>query len=240
MSDPLQDLLRLEGVPSALEAARSAADVVLRDRGLRRIGPDDVARALLLGAGGSAAMAAEDLLAPGEDPGLDWHPGAVRLSTQLPELAALVGSAPGQLLTRCHTVLARGLLPDEALGRVRSEPGVGERVLELTRLLHRPSTVPALLRAAVAHGEVAALRPFEAGNGLVARALEHLVLVHHGVDPRAALVPEVGHRESGPAYRAALEGYATGTAQGVRTWVRHCADALAVGAERSPLAAGRH
>lgn len=51
VSDPLTDLARLEGVPSGLAAARDAVDVVLTDRGLRSIVPEQVATALLTGRG---------------------------------------------------------------------------------------------------------------------------------------------------------------------------------------------
>lgn len=238
MDDPLLDLLRLEGLPSALESARAATDAVLRDRGLRQIPDQDVARALVAGAEASTAMASDDPAGPDDDPARDWGPGSLRVATRMLELAPLIASAPGQVLTRVHTLLARDLLAEDVLGRVRADPEVRARVLELTRLLHRPSTAPALLRAAVVHGEVATLRPFAAGNGLVARAVEHLVLIHHGVDPRAALVPQVGHRASGPGYRAALADYGSGSARGVGVWIRHCAAAVTVGAERSPIAGG--
>ncbi|RCK69239.1 oxidoreductase [Desertihabitans brevis] len=228
MDDPLLDLWRLVGVPSGLEAARSAADAVLRDRGLRAVPPAERARALLHGAAASAELAAGDPLAPGE-PRRDWRAGAVRVSTQLGELAPLVRGAPGQALTRVHTLLARGVLPDAQVGRVR--PEVADRVLELTRLLGRRSAAPSLLTAAVAHAEVATLLPFAAGNGVVARALEHLVLVADGVDPVGVLVPEAGHRDAAVDYRRALAGYATGSLGGVRDWLLHVARALAAGAE---------
>ena len=44
--DPLARLLDLEGVPSALAAARDGIDVVLRDRGLRRTSPETTAESL--------------------------------------------------------------------------------------------------------------------------------------------------------------------------------------------------
>jgi len=45
-------------------------------------------------------------------------------------------------------------------------------------------------------------------------------------------VPEVGHLRGGLApYVGALAAYATGTADGVALWLRHCADAVVAGAE---------
>ena len=59
------------------------------------------------------------------------------------------------------------------------------------------STAPGILVAAVAHAEVATLRPFGWGSGLVARALPRLVLAQRGVDPVMLGAPEVGLRAGG-------------------------------------------
>ncbi|GMA86575.1 oxidoreductase [Angustibacter aerolatus] len=74
---------------------------------------------------------------------------------------------------------------------------------------------PALVIAALAHAEVLALRPFVAGNGVVARALQRAVVVERGLDPTGVAVPEVGLLAAGlPAYAAALGGYVRGTPEG--------------------------
>ena len=43
--DPLADLARIEGVPSAVAAATDAVDAVLRERGLRKI-TDEIMQAI--------------------------------------------------------------------------------------------------------------------------------------------------------------------------------------------------
>ena len=230
MSDPLADLAELEGVPSALTAARDAADAVLRDRGLRRITPEQSAAALVAGARASAELEEK---ATGVDSG-HWTAGAVRMSTELVPLAALIRVSPGQVLARLHTLVAREVAGETA-GTLRDDPEVSHRMVGLNQLLSRSGRVSALVLAAVAHGEVASLTPFGTADGIVARAVEHLVLIEAGVDPRGALVPEAGHLAAGPRYATLLAGYADGSVAGVRDWILHCAQALTRGAEVSPL-----
>ena len=104
------------------------------------------------------------------------------------------------------------------------------RLESLGEVLATPSTAPAVVVAAVVHGEVLVTDAFGVGTGLVARAASRCVLVARGLDPRAASIPEVGHLELGAEpYALALAGYASGTADGVADWVSHCAQAVALG-----------
>ncbi|HHV21842.1 MAG TPA: oxidoreductase [Propionibacterium sp.] len=222
MTDPLLDLSRVEGVPSAVAAARAAVDAVLRDRGARVVPAEMSARALLASARASAAME-----------GSPWEPGAIRLSTELIELAGMIRSTPARAIARAHALLARGVLDDAALGRVPAEDPA--RVQGVLDLLTTRTAAPALVVAAVAHAELALLAKPGNGMGVLARAVEHMVLVQAGVDPRAVLVVAEGHRAVGPAYAQRLAGYATGSVVGVREWILHCAQALTHGAELSPL-----
>ncbi|GAA2092429.1 hypothetical protein GCM10009841_01380 [Microlunatus panaciterrae] len=230
MTDPLADLARLEGVPSAVVAARDAVDAVLRDRGLRQIPAATTAEALLAGASASAEL---------EGDRERWLPGAVRLSTELIDLAQLIRTSPGQVLARAHTLLAHGQAPEESLGRLRPGGEVSERVRGLNQTLTGRTEAPALVLAAVAHAELATLVPFGPGDGILGRAVEHMILISAGLDPRAATVPAAGHlraERQGGSYFASLTSYRSGTARGVRDWLIHCARAVAYGAELSPLA----
>lgn len=93
---------------------------------------------------------------------------------------------------------------------------------------------PALVVAAVVHGELLVLRPFGSANGLVARAAQRLTLIAEGLDPKAICPAEVGLAELGTdAYRAALAGYASGTPEGMAAWIAHCAQALRLGVRES-------
>lgn len=227
VADPLADLARLEGVTSAFVSARNAVDAVLRDRGMRVIGPEQSARALLTSARASASLT--------DDPDR-WLAGAVRLSTELVQLSSLLRLSPAQALARTHTLLGAGQVPDQLLGRVGSGAAIASRMAGLTQLLTESPEAPAALVAAVAHAEIATVAPFGLVDGLVARAIEHMVLVSSGVDPRAVIVVEAGHAALAPEYRKALAGYQAGGVIGVQDWLLHCAAALTRGAELSPVA----
>jgi hypothetical protein len=226
--DPLADLARLEGVPSAVAAATDAVDAVLRDRGLRKVTDEQLSQALLAGAKANAELT--------DDPP-QWQIGALRLSAELASLARLIRVAPAQALARAHALVARGVVPDGELGKIDSEPVTAARMSSLGEMLTRPTLAPAIVVGAIAHAEVAVVAPFGAASGLIARATEHLVLVSAGLDPYGVIVVEAGHAASGSTYAAGLEAYAGGTVQGVKGWLLACAAAVARGAELSP--AGR-
>ncbi|MFX4274003.1 Fic family protein [Propionibacteriaceae bacterium Y1685] len=228
MNDPLADLARVEGVPSALAAARAAVDTILRDRGMRAISAADSAEAVLAAARSSAAI-------EGWSPESAEAAGVARMLSELPAMAELIGVAPGQALARLHALWGRGLVDDDTLGRARSEATA--RLVGLYDLLTATTSASAIVRAAVAHAELITIAPFESGNGVVARAAEQAILMAGGVDPRGVIVVPAGHLAAGGAYERALVGYAEGGLTGVRRWLEHCAAAISAGAERSPLAA---
>ncbi|MFJ9772573.1 oxidoreductase [Kitasatospora sp. NPDC101157] len=116
---------------------------------------------------------------------------------------------------------------------------VAARLDQLSRLLvaraegHGVGT-PALVVAAVVHGELLALRPFGTHNGLIARAAQRIVLIAEGLDPKAICPAEVGLAELGTdAYRRALAGYLAGTPEGMAAWIGHCGRALRLGVRES-------
>ncbi len=225
--DPLADLARFEGVPSAVAAATDAVDALLRDRGLRKINDEQLSQALLAGARANAELT--------EDPAR-WQIGALRLSAELASLAALIRVAPAQALARAHAVVARGVVPDNELGKIGSEPAMSSRMNSLGELLTRHTSAPAIVVGAIAHAEVAVVAPFAEASGLIARAAEHLVLIAAGLDPYGVIVVEAGHAEGSSTYAAGLEAYADGSITGVKGWLLRCASAVARGAELSPAA----
>lgn len=233
MSDPAATLGRIEGVPSAVRSTLDAVDTLLRDRGLRTVPASESAKALHAGARASAAIA--DVAEPAPD-GTSWEAGAVRAATQVLELAPLIRKEPGQVIGRVHALVARGYVPEDELGLVRNDPDVGARMVSLRELLTSPTEASAMVIAALAHAEIATVRPFGTADGVVARLVEHLVLIEAGVDPRAVVVASAGHHAAGAEYTQALEEYAHGGAVGVRDWILHCTRAVAYGTEVSPLA----
>lgn len=218
-ADPLVALAALEGVPSAVAAARDAVDAVLRDRGLRRIDADQRAWSLLDGARSNAALS--------DDPER-LLPGAIRLSGELHDLAGTILRSPGQAFARAHSLVGYGLVQDDELGRIR--PAAAERMTGLQRLLTTPSEASGLVLAAIAHAELVTVAPFGFADALVARAVEHAVLIARGFDPEGVIPACSGHRELAEEYPARLAGYAEVT--GVGPWISYCARALTHAAER--------
>ena len=133
--------------------------------------------------------------------------------------------------TRSAARAPPGRRPATAAGRRRpTAPRCSARLTALAELLEAPQAAPALVVAAVAHGEVATLRPFVAANGVVARALARAVVVGRGLDPMGVVVWEAAHLDAGPRYGTALAAYASGTPDGVAHWLKHCAQAVVDGA----------
>jgi hypothetical protein len=234
--DPLARLTALDGVASAMAAARDGVDALLRDRGLRRTTPELTAESLLRGAHASAvlegsASSLEEVRSSGGDA---TARAAVRVSTEVLGLVPTLATSPLQVLARLHTLAATGALPDEELGRPR-DAGSARRLQALSRLLTEDTTAPALVVAAVVHADLAALAPFASHNGVVARAAERLVLAARGVDTKSLVVPEAGHLSLRAAYESNLRGYREGGPEGVHAWLLYAAEAYARGAEASPV-----
>lgn len=261
-NDPLARVAGLPGVPEAIAETREAVDRLLRHRMLRgpRSAVSRLsAESALRGARSSAALDGEDIpldrlrgdrAAPPDAPVLQ---GALRASGALAGLTETWRRAPRQVLARLHALAAAGLTEPDRLGRPRSappdprsaprdpaaarpwpEPGeVAARLGLLAEMLTSEYNPPALVLAAVVHGELLVLRPFGLADGVVARAAQRLTLMTRGLDPKGLTMPEVGHLELRTGYTAALRGYADGTPDGVAGWIRHCADAISLGARES-------
>lgn len=255
--DVLGALADLPGVAEAVGRARDAVDAVLWDRAVRARAAEVVAGSRLRGAWASAAIdGAEvrpDALVSGD--ALDGSPmgrvvsAALAVQTEIPGQVDVVGRAPLQALSHLHAVVSAGFTPDDERGRLRTGPAADDplrlgapspadvaarRTTAWAALLARPTSAPALVVAAVVHGEVAVARPFAWGSGLLARATTRLVLAARGVDPDGLTVPEAGLWAAGRStYASALKAYATGEPDGVAQWLVLHADAVRVGADES-------
>jgi hypothetical protein len=229
--DPLAALLDLAGVAPALEAARDRVDDALRHRALRRHGGRVAAEAGLRDAVASAALedhryGVEEIRAGTvTDPVVQ---GALRVAEALGPLADLWPRAPRQVLARLHVLAARGSTPAAELGRPASASG---RLDALADLVAGNVSTPPLLLAAIVHAELLTLRPFAGPAGIVARAAARLTLIGRGFDPRGLVAVDVGHLAREPEYVGAAGAYATGTPDGVRSWLRHYAAAISTGAD---------
>lgn len=235
-TDPLAWLVTLEGVPSAYAAARDGIDVVLRDRGLRRTSPETTAESLLRGAHASAVLegSASSLPQVRDGEADETAVAAVRVSTELLSLVPTLGRSPLQALARIHALAGAGSVEAERLGRPRDAESAA-RLRDVAAVLTSRTEAPALLVAALVHAELVTAAPFPSHNGIVARAVERLVLAARGVDAKSLVVPEAGHLALRAAYESNLRGYAEGGAAGVHAWTLYAAEAYAAAAEASPL-----
>jgi Fic family protein len=258
-ADPLAMLNALPGVPEAVDEAREAVDRLRAHKVLRSRSADVAAESALRGARASAAIAGTDWPLEelrrrtdlGDEADAGVVRGALRVSAELSSLLTILQQAPAQALTRMHMLAAAGEIDPARIGRPRNagetvvvEPGgpakpvdadeAATRVTALTALLTAPSKAPALIVAAVAHGELLATMPFGWGDGLIARAVFRLLLVARGLDPQSLTVPEVGFLDVGvQAREAALAAYSSGTAEGLGAWIVHCGEALIRGSQES-------
>jgi hypothetical protein len=179
--------------------------------------------------------------------------GVLRAHAEAEALPGAWERAPLQALARLHVVAAAGLVADDALGRPRlagEVPGEGAdlltasgapllapdaeqlraRLAALADLLAAPASVPALVVAGLVHAEIATLRPFVTGNGIVARAMCRAIVVRRGLDPTGLAVWELGLLGAGPPYPLALAGYGQGSAEALAGWLVLFARAVLDGA----------
>lgn len=253
MTDALADVAKLPGVAGAVDDARKAVDRLLGHRILRRRSAEVSTESALRGARASAvldgASVTLDELRTTESPSDPVVQGSLRVSAELGTLTETWRNAPRQALARLHVLAAADAVESAALGRPRSADavvkdvlGLGEppspsevaaRLDALSGLLTAPTKAPALVVAAIVHGELLTLRPFGWGDGLVARAAQRLTLVSRGLDPKSLVAPEVGHLELEDDYASALRDYSSGTSEGVARWIVHCSSAVAAAARDS-------
>lgn len=218
---------------SALRGARASAELEGAGIELERLRGQ-------LRAGGTITLPTKD------ERGARVVEGAVRLHADLGSVLASWRHSPRQALARLHVLAAGGLVEPGALGRPRAVGAAYDDVLELgpapdplevsarldgmSRVLTSPTGAPAVVVAAIVHGELLALRAFGSLDGLVARAAQRLVLLDRGLDPKAVSAPEIGHSELHHDYADAARAYISGGPAGVAQWIDHCASAVALGA----------
>ncbi|MDX3526903.1 MULTISPECIES: Fic family protein [Streptomyces] len=255
-ADPLAALGSLPGVADSVETVRKAVDRVYGHRIMRRRSTAITSEAALRGSRGSAALSGADWALEevrrrsdfGADDEARVVGAALRLTAEAGQLLSIWRQSPLRVLARLHLVAAAtdgdevgrprqaGEAVDEPLVELPppSADEVSGRLEGLSELIVTGSSAPALVTAAVVHGELLALRPFVSHNGLVARAAQRIVLIGSGLDPKSVCPAEVGHAELGrAAYLAALDGYVSGTPEGMAAWIAHCGRAVELGARES-------
>ncbi len=232
--DPLAPLLDLPGVSEAVDATRAAVDALLNHRALRRNSGDVSAESSLRGAWASAWLSgAEYPLEDVRSGAVASQPvvqGALRAQAAIGGLADTWTKAPRQVLARLHALAAADLIGEDELGR--PSPGTAQRLDTLAAVLD-VTQAPAVVVAAIVHGELLGLDAFAPSSGIVARVAARLTLIERGLDPKSLVCIEAGHRELAEEYASALAAYRTATPDGIATWISHCADATVAGARET-------
>lgn len=246
MSDAFAVVAAIPEVAEATARARRAIDGLLLDRRLRTGAASLASSAALRNAHASATLEGAEVPLEELRSGATGSP-LLRVAASAMEVQRLVRTLTGvpsrQAWATLAAVAGRPYLPDERLGRPRAEGedaedplrlGLGHdaddvtlRLAVLSDLLQRPTAAPALVVAALVHGELLALQPFGAGNGVVARAAAHLIAAQRGLDPDCFSMTDVGLASLGrAAYVRAIRAYDTGGEAGVAQWCVHVATAF--------------
>jgi hypothetical protein len=252
-----QQVAALPGVPEAVERARNACTALRWHPALRRSAAAARAESTARAAWASASLDGAELpldlvrdilrgAAPAPDDAVGRVvSGALRATVEAGVVGDVVRRAPLQALARLHTAAAAGLVADDLLGRPRpagADEGLTTRLQGIAKLATSDAELPALVVAALVHGEVLALQPFAASNAVVARALFRSIVVGRGLDPTGVAVPEVGMLQTRAAYLGAASALAAD--QALSQWVTYCARAGELGAAEGvavadAVAAGR-
>lgn len=233
VTDPIADLLKLAEIAPSYDAARSAVDAGMRHPSLRRQGGQVAAEIGLRDAVASAALEDHEYELDDVRAGVITDPvvqGSLRVSQALDGLAPQWSRAPRQVLAKLHVLAARDVVGSDELGRPSLDAAVSGRIDLLCSLVADRTASSTLVLAAVVHAELLALSAFAGPNGLVARGAARLTLIGGGLDPRGLLAVDVGHFERQPEYVGSASAYATGTTDGVRSWLKHYAAAVEVAA----------
>src|ERR687897_579330 len=119
-----------------------------------------------VGAAASHARDAVDaLLSDPDDVGNPVLQGALRATAEAATLQGIWKRSPGQVLARLHLLAARDLAAPATLGRPRKGTD-GARFGQLIRLASGPTRAPAVVVAALVHGELRSLAPFGSADGV--------------------------------------------------------------------------
>lgn len=234
-NDPLAPLCNLPGVNQASEKVRDELAKLYRHRNNMRGWNVNATEAALRAARASSVLDNGPALVDESTTHNPIFSGALRVAQALEggdtPLVTTWRQAPLQALARLHTLAAAKIVHDqEQLGRPRSSPDVGRRLEILADLATGSTQVPAPIFASIAHGELLTLAPFGSADGVVARGVSRLITIASGLDVHGLGIPEVVWMRNIGEYRSAAQEFATGTPEGITTWLLFCCKALHQGA----------
>ena len=233
--DPLSNLLTIPGVASECETTLKAIDELMWNRTVRRHKDSLIPYTRRIAGFATAAldgaqMPKDPTMEPEVSPMGSLSDQGLLITAEADLQRLAFRTEPLKVLARLHTFVST----DDDRGRPRTTNDVNdplrlgsvpphevlqERMSQLVDLVIE-SKASSILVAAIAHAELATLRPFTQGSYLVARASTRLILAARDVDNDGLVMSEYGAFLLGrPAYVKALTGYISGTREGVAMWV---------------------
>ena len=151
--------------------------------------------------------------------------GCPRESGQALENQSLEG---GGLLEGGKTAFTGGQLLEGGPGPNLGGQELRERLAQIVTLIDPPN-LPALVRVALVHAEMLAVRPFALANGALGRLLVRHLSVRDGLDPTGVSVSDYYAGRVPAAYAEAAQAYASASLEGVVAWIIWQAEALLEG-----------
>ena len=151
--------------------------------------------------------------------------GCPRESGQALENRSLEG---GGLLEGGKTAFTGGQLLEGGPGPNLGGQELRERLAQIVTLIDTPN-LPALVRVALVHAEMLAVRPFALANGALGRLLVRHLSVRDGLDPTGVSVSDYYAGRVPAAYAEAAQAYASASLEGVVAWIIWQAEALLEG-----------
>ncbi len=241
----LRDLPEIERVAQATLAARNDIDTLLWRRDIRANAIPVAQASISRGAMDSAALEGADLAGVEDSPMGKVLSATIAVTAQAPLLADTWLTAPLQVITGLHLLVAKEFSGPDQLGRPRVV-NISDDPLHIGSIPDH-STVPVLLmslsrqcvntqasaiiEAGFVHAEIMRLRPFTWGSGLVARAVVRTVFAARGLDPSNFSIPENGMFETGRTnYVTAIRAYIQQTPDGVSQYFEWFSACVGLGA----------
>lgn len=151
--------------------------------------------------------------------------GCPRESGQGLENQSLEGAG---LLEGGKTAFTGGQLLEGGPGPNLGGQELRERLAQIVTLIDTPN-LPALVRVALVHAEMLAVRPFALANGALGRLLVRHLSVRDGLDPTGVSVSDYYAGRVPAAYAEAAQAYASASLEGVVAWIIWQAEALLEG-----------
>ena len=245
--DPLSNLLLIDGIAAECDVTLKAIDELMWDRTIRRHKESLIPYTRRIAGFATAAldgaqMPKDPTMEPEVSPMGSLSEQGLLLTAEADLQTLAFKTEPLKVLARLHTFASndgdRGQprtsneIDDPLrIGNVPPHEVLQERLAALVDLIIN-SKAPVILIAAIAHAELATLRPFTHGSYLVARASTRLILAARDVDVDGLVMSEYGAFLMGrPAYVKAISAYQAGNAEGLALWIQWQGEAIRKGIE---------